>query len=528
MRQLHLLLHLELHGQNHRLNMVKSINRLLAELIDDDGDVQEKYLDNASGGGLVYYDTLDSLPVGNVLSEGMLAFVQENQRMYVSNGIGWYNAGLVNRSPNWDSGGEPGATYEIADSATPLLIIAKAIDSDNSNINLFNQSAASDSAQYMVNITSDSSVFTFTPKSADSIGMEVAAGNLTDSNGDFVYTFKWSDGISFVSKAATISYSPGAAPALYEFTSHTFTSGSGRSSRNDNIGPTLANLTSAYSYTTWASNSSYLTVPANNQGVQRWTVPITGNYSFVVRGAGGNSNQSGRNRGGQVTFDVDLASGDILDIIVGQKGKQIVYDGGGGGASYVGHSDASASNYTTRVLGIGGGGGGGRGASSYPYSTTAQDGGGSNPGTAGTGGSGGGGSPSNGPGGGGGGLLTAGSASSASVYVGYWLIGSSFRGVGGECNTNSNPPNSGYIGYGGFGGGGAAYVNNTGSNGIYVRPGAGGGFNGGGAGSYHANNTSIAYGGYGSSYTGTAVTNTSYGVGSQRNTDGYVSVTFNG
>ena len=188
--------------------MAKSINRLLAELIDDDGDVQAQYLDNADGGGLVYYETLDSLPVGNVLEKGNLAYVAANQRMYVSNGVGWYNAGLANRSPRWDSGGEPDAEYDIADSATPLVIIARAVDSDNSNINLLNQATATDSAQYMVSITNDSSVFTFTPKSADSIGIEVAAGNLTDSNGDFTYTFKWSDGISFVSKAVTIGYSP--------------------------------------------------------------------------------------------------------------------------------------------------------------------------------------------------------------------------------------------------------------------------------------------------------------------------------
>lgn len=190
--------------------MAKSINRLLAELIDDDGDVQAQYLDNAEGGGLVYYDTLDSLPVGNLLSEGNLAFVQENQRMYVSNGIGWYNAGLVNRSPQWDSGGEPQSTYEIADSATPLTIIARAKDSDNPDSHLVNQSFASDSAQYMVDITNDSSVWTFTPKSADSIGIEVAAGNLTDSNGDFTYTFKWSDGISFLSSPVVITYQPAA------------------------------------------------------------------------------------------------------------------------------------------------------------------------------------------------------------------------------------------------------------------------------------------------------------------------------
>ena len=208
--------------------MAKSINRLLAELIDDDGDVQAQYLDNADGGGLVYYDTLDSLPVGNLLSEGNLAFVQENQRMYVSNGIGWYNAGLVNRTPRWDSGGEPAATYTIADSATPLVITAKAIDSDNSDINLLNQSTVSDSAQYMVSITNDSSVWTFTPKSADSIGTEVAAGNLSDSNGDFVYTFKWSDGISFVSKAATISYNPGASvtPTIVGYKSWIWDTGS--------------------------------------------------------------------------------------------------------------------------------------------------------------------------------------------------------------------------------------------------------------------------------------------------------------
>ena len=140
------------------------------------------------------------------MTAGDEAFVKSNYRLYVSNGLGWYNTTLVNRTPRWDSGGEPGASYEIADSATPLIITARAIDSDNGS--LINQSIVSDSAQYMATISNDSSVWTFTPKSADSIGVAVAAGNLTDSNGDFVYTFKWSDGISFVTKTTTISYSP--------------------------------------------------------------------------------------------------------------------------------------------------------------------------------------------------------------------------------------------------------------------------------------------------------------------------------
>ena len=475
--------------------------------------------------GLQSFDTVDSLPISN-LEAGQQAYVTGTNRLYISNGSGWYNTTLVNRNPRWDSGGEPDAEYEIADSATPLVIIAKAVDSDNSDINLLNQSFGTDSAQYMATITNDSSVFTFTPKSADSIGIEVAAGNLTDSNGDFTYTFKWSDGISFISKAATISYNPGAAAALYEFTSHTFTSGSSRNSRNDNIGPTLSNLTSAYSSTTWASDTNYLTVPANNQGVQRWTVPKTGNYSWTLLGGGGGSNNSSRNRSGQTTFDVDLVAGDILDIIVGQRGNDVFFDGSGGGASFVGYSDATSSNYTTRVLGIAGGGGGGRGQTSYPTSTTAQNGGGSNPGTAGTNGNGGGGSPSNGPGGGGAGLIGYGSSSDNANNSAYPLLASSNRGLGGA--TQQQPALSGYWGFGGFGGGGCGTVNNLDASGIYSRPGAGGGFNGGGAGSYHANTTSNAYGGYGSSYLGTTVTNGSYGLGRNSGVDGYVSVTFNG
>lgn len=158
-----------------------------------------------AGSGVNVYETLDSLPATG-LTEGDEAFVKSNNRLYVSDGSGWYNITLVNRNVRWDSGGEPDASYTIADSATPLIITARAIDSDNNN--LINQAFASDSAQYMVDISSDSSVFTFTPKSADSIGASVATGNLTDSNGDFVYTFKWSDGINFVSKAVTISYNP--------------------------------------------------------------------------------------------------------------------------------------------------------------------------------------------------------------------------------------------------------------------------------------------------------------------------------
>ena len=159
----------------------------------------------AGTASLTVFDTLDSLPITG-LTSGDQAFVNATSRLYITNGTGWYNVALVNRNPRWDSGGEPDAEYSIVDSATPLIIIARAADSDN--VNLLNQSVGTDSAQHMVTISNDSSVFTFTPKTADSIGASVLAGDLTDSNGDFVYTFKWSDGVNFISKDVTITYNP--------------------------------------------------------------------------------------------------------------------------------------------------------------------------------------------------------------------------------------------------------------------------------------------------------------------------------
>tara|TARA_B100001057_G_scaffold495005_1_gene592918 strand:+ start:409 stop:1893 length:1485 start_codon:yes stop_codon:yes gene_type:complete len=162
-----------------------------------------------SASPVAVYDTLDSLPMTG-LSIGNKALV--GQKLYFSEGNGWYNVDLnTGFAPYWLT--EPDATYEITDSVTPLLVTAKALDSDNPN--LINQSIVTDSAQYMVDITTDSSVWTFTPKTKTEIGTAVAAGNLTDSNGDFIYTFKWSDGINFVSKAVTITYNTVATGIAY-------------------------------------------------------------------------------------------------------------------------------------------------------------------------------------------------------------------------------------------------------------------------------------------------------------------------
>ena len=188
----------------------KDISKFLSETVRS-GVTNQAVTNNDVPVGIDIFTTLDSLPISGLVV-GQEAYVEENSRIYVSNGSGWYNTGTnVPISPTWST--EPDATYTIQDSATPLIITAKAQDSDTPNV--VNQSFVSDSAQYMVTISNDSSVWTFTPKTADSVGASVGAGDLTDSNGDFVYTFKWSDGINVLSKAVTITYNTN--PAIFRW-----------------------------------------------------------------------------------------------------------------------------------------------------------------------------------------------------------------------------------------------------------------------------------------------------------------------
>jgi hypothetical protein len=59
---------------------------------------------------------------------------------------------------------------------------------------------------------------------------------------------------------------------LYSFTSFTFTN----AGVNGMYGPTLAQIQAAYSGTAWTQNTNNLNM--TTQGIQRWTVPATGNY----------------------------------------------------------------------------------------------------------------------------------------------------------------------------------------------------------------------------------------------------------
>ena len=300
-----------------------------------------------------------------------------------------------------------------------------------------------------------------------------------------------------------MGFQTGAADAvLYSFSSFTFTTGN----RTGATGGTLAQFKSSYNTSTypWLNDTSLYNVTTN--GFQRWTVPETKTYNFVVTGAGGGNGGAYMNSntrpgfGAILSFSRNFSSGTILSISVGHPGISGNSSstcgggsGGGGGGTWI---YDETNSLLIAVAGGGGGAGNDNTAGTYyapnaPNSTsggTAESDG--NPsfvpgGTNGNGGT----TPNtlygcvNG-GGGGGGYLNAGGA-----YQG------SNSGTGGNGYLTATNPLKGADSFyrdGGFGGGGGS-GNYCGGGGGGYSGGAGGGLSscycsalsgGGGGGSF--------------------------------------------
>ena len=145
--------------------------------------------------------------------------------------------------------------------------------------------------------------------------------------------------------------------ALYSFTSHTFTN-SGATLRE---GPTHAQCHSEYS-PSWTDTTDYFTMN-NNNGIQIWTVPATGQYTIEAWGASSGVGNSNWGPGGfaglgvKYTGTFTLEQGNKLSIVVGQQGAGASYGCMGGGGSFV----ALGADYTTATPLLVAGGGGGSG-----------------------------------------------------------------------------------------------------------------------------------------------------------------------
>lgn len=114
---------------------------------------------------------------------------------------------------------------------------------------------------------------------------------------------------------------------LYTFSSHTFTP----AGRDGRFGPTLNDVRSAYSTVTWAQQTTFLNVVT--QGVQLWTVPVTGSYAiYLVGGYGGGYDTSDNGHGPAMGINITASFnvGDVVAIAVGQRGIYSTNNGSGG------------------------------------------------------------------------------------------------------------------------------------------------------------------------------------------------------
>ena len=147
----------------------------------------------AIAGGLTVYATPNLLPTSG-LSAGDQAFVTSNNRIYISNGSGWYNVALINSTPTFTSG--PAGSYALATDLTPTVITLVAQDSDGQVVTYSGTPSGMDG---IATLSQDSSVFTVTPLT------DSAGGNI----GSFTITFQATDGIGIASALSTFTLSFG-------------------------------------------------------------------------------------------------------------------------------------------------------------------------------------------------------------------------------------------------------------------------------------------------------------------------------
>jgi hypothetical protein len=177
--------------------MAETKARKIAGLIDNTGDVKTLHLDNVPNAvgivGTQVYSSPSSLPTTG-LSSGDQAFVTSNQRLYITNGAGWYNVAAINATPRFTT--SPNATYDLSNDLSATVITMVAQDSDGQSVTY---SATDSGMAGIATVSNDSGVFTITPLT-DSAGGTV---------GTFTLTFTATDGIGIASVLSTFTLSFG-------------------------------------------------------------------------------------------------------------------------------------------------------------------------------------------------------------------------------------------------------------------------------------------------------------------------------
>ena len=148
-----------------------------------------------TGSGVSSKDAIINLASsGLTAGDASIVFIDSNNaKYYISNGSGWYNAGLANTDPTWFS--QPNPSYAL-DSTAPLTIEPIAVDSGGK---IFSYSASLDNdASQFLTVTKDSAngrIFTITGDSAGAV----------DAQNSGVVTWRVSDGIGLLTYDTTIT-----------------------------------------------------------------------------------------------------------------------------------------------------------------------------------------------------------------------------------------------------------------------------------------------------------------------------------
>jgi hypothetical protein len=287
--------------------------------------------------------------------------------------------------------------------------------------------------------------------------------------------------LSTIGVASARSFRASKGLGLFPFSTATFSPG-GAIGR---LGPSLAQARTGLTgpeTDNWKNNTEFFNT---TNGIQLWTVPVSGTYRIEAWGAQGSTATGGTGGlGARMRGDFALTEGEIIRILVGQNapntsGRENLSSSGGGG-SFVVKSPYDTNQSILVIAGGGGGTGNERPSTSNAHTLTSG-----RTGSHGSGGSNGsGGTSGTTAAGSGGGFFTDGQTSGDSGGFSFVSGG----GLGGLVDTSWS------INGGGFGGGGSI------TGGGNSRYGGGGGYSGGSGSESLSGATSGLWGGGGGSF----------------------------
>ena len=262
-------------------------------------------LNTGSSVGVSVYSSLNNLPTSG-LTSGDQAYVTENNRLYISNGAGWYNVAVINATPSLTLSAS--GTIILATDGTPTVITMTATDSDNADASLVLSIESGGDLFKFATVSQDSSVVTITPRSQDSavaLGFDGAATltfkasdgvNQATVQNTFTLTFlaDWSNGFSLVK-----NFDEASASQYAQFGSYTMAVTPDGSrlmvcAKEDDQTGTSNNIGSVYIYTSsdnWANwtleqkiqqaGTSYNNLPHIYHGAQGAAISDDGNWLVV-------------------------------------------------------------------------------------------------------------------------------------------------------------------------------------------------------------------------------------------------------